>query len=240
MPYEGAIRVPLAMLAPGIAAAENETLVAANLDIGATILALAGVEGHSDGVSLFDVIAGASGAGRERLLIENYGYLDYKRQTRGHELPPIIWAGVRTARYKYVEYTTGERELYDLEADPDETENLISDPTKREVIGDFAAWLMRNRGFAISTTALPAGRIGEEYRHRLQTWGEATGWSLIGSEPPPGLSLDAASGVLSGMPIAAGDFSVTVQATSSQTGRHSRLPEQFTWTFPLEIAASPQ
>jgi len=32
--------------------------------------------------------------------------------------------GIRTARYLYVEYSTGERELYDTKADPDELHNL--------------------------------------------------------------------------------------------------------------------
>lgn len=32
--------------------------------------------------------------------------------------------GLRTARYSYVEYATGERELYDLDADPDELNNV--------------------------------------------------------------------------------------------------------------------
>jgi N-acetylglucosamine-6-sulfatase len=34
--------------------------------------------------------------------------------------------GIRTARYTYVEYSTGERELYDLRSDPDELHNLAS------------------------------------------------------------------------------------------------------------------
>ncbi len=33
--------------------------------------------------------------------------------------------GVRTARYTYVQYTTGEKELYDLRSDPDELSNIV-------------------------------------------------------------------------------------------------------------------
>ena len=33
---------------------------------------------------------------------------------------------VRTLRYLYVEYSTGERELYDVVADPNELHNLVS------------------------------------------------------------------------------------------------------------------
>ena len=34
--------------------------------------------------------------------------------------------GVRTARYLYVEYSTGERELYDLKVDPYELHNIVT------------------------------------------------------------------------------------------------------------------
>ncbi len=34
--------------------------------------------------------------------------------------------GLRTATYKFVEYGNGEREVYDLQRDPDETINLTS------------------------------------------------------------------------------------------------------------------
>ncbi|HEY8021646.1 MAG TPA: hypothetical protein VIH93_11120, partial [Thermoanaerobaculia bacterium] len=34
------------------------------------------------------------------------------------------YVGLRSRRFKYVEYTSGERELYDLRRDPDELENL--------------------------------------------------------------------------------------------------------------------
>jgi len=36
----------------------------------------------------------------------------------------------------YVRYTTGEEELYDLQADPYELENLAADPAEDEVLQD--------------------------------------------------------------------------------------------------------
>ncbi|HEY3669320.1 MAG TPA: sulfatase-like hydrolase/transferase [Acidimicrobiia bacterium] len=41
---------------------------------------------------------------------------------RGADIPD--YDGVRTSRYEYVQYATGERELYDLRHDPDEIHNL--------------------------------------------------------------------------------------------------------------------
>jgi hypothetical protein len=40
--------------------------------------------------------------------------------------PPdrLTWEGVRKARYKYIEYTDGFRELYDLQTDPFELQNV--------------------------------------------------------------------------------------------------------------------
>ncbi len=36
------------------------------------------------------------------------------------------YAALRTDRYTYVEYVTGERQLYDLRADPDQLHNIVS------------------------------------------------------------------------------------------------------------------
>ena len=39
---------------------------------------------------------------------------------------PPEYHGIRTARYLYVEYVTGEKELYDVRRDPAELHNLAS------------------------------------------------------------------------------------------------------------------
>jgi arylsulfatase A-like enzyme len=53
------------------------------------------------------------------------------------------YAGVRSRRYLYVEYATGERELYDVVADPAETENLAGTKPAAEHV--LAADLARLR-----------------------------------------------------------------------------------------------
>ena len=42
--------------------------------------------------------------------------------------PVPSYCAVRTKRYKYVAYDTGEEELYDLATDPYETQNLANTP----------------------------------------------------------------------------------------------------------------
>jgi N-acetylglucosamine-6-sulfatase len=51
------------------------------------------------------------------------------------------YEGLDTGRYFYVEYSTKERELYDLATDPNEMHNLAADrsPPIRSLIASFSA-----------------------------------------------------------------------------------------------------
>jgi iduronate 2-sulfatase len=57
----------------------------------------------------------------------------------------MLGRAVRTARYRYVEWRAVDNgevlgsELYDYEADPDETANLASRPERRELVETLAA-----------------------------------------------------------------------------------------------------
>jgi hypothetical protein len=48
---------------------------------------------------------------------------------------------VRTAQYNYVEYETGEKELYDLNADPTELTSLHASASHQAVISNLKARL---------------------------------------------------------------------------------------------------
>lgn len=54
-----------------------------------------------------------------------------------------LYVGVRTRQYLYVEYDTGDRELYDVDADPEQVDNLAASPAAQPVLDALAAQLER-------------------------------------------------------------------------------------------------
>jgi N-acetylglucosamine-6-sulfatase len=116
VPYEEAIRVPLVVRADAIVGeARADDHLVANIDLAPTIASAAGVDlPGADGRSLVPLLEGRSETWRGALLIEHM---------RGTN-PIPTYCALRTPRYLFVSYETGERELYDLESDPFELRNL--------------------------------------------------------------------------------------------------------------------
>ena len=116
VPYEEAIRVPLIVRADAIVGeTRTDDHLVANIDLAPTIAAAAGVElPNADGRSLVPLLEGRAETWRGALLIEHM---------RGTN-PIPTYCAVRTSRYLFASYETGERELYDLEADPFQLRNL--------------------------------------------------------------------------------------------------------------------
>jgi hypothetical protein len=71
----------------------------------------------------------------------------------------------------------------------------------------------------ITTTSLPNGRVTVAYSQTLQATGgtQPYTWSLASGALPKGLTLNAATGVISGTPAKKGTYSFVVRVRDSQS-----------------------
>lgn len=139
--YEPSVHVPLLMRGPGLPRGVTRRGMTANIDLAPTILDLADATPlrKMDGHSLVPLARAEQGEDRG-ILLEMGG--PYSRT-----------AAIRTRRYVYIERPTGERELYDLERDPDELDNRQGDPALATVQASLAKRLTVLRACAGSTCA---------------------------------------------------------------------------------------
>jgi len=130
--YEGSVRVPLIISAPGLlpAGETNQTLVR-NLDMAPTFLDLAGANQPEqfEGKSFLPV---ASGEVSEQDWDEPDFVYEYYWEW-SFPMTPTTFA-IRRGNLKYIQYhgVWDIEELYDLDADPEEMHNLIRDPAYAE------------------------------------------------------------------------------------------------------------
>ena len=119
LPYTEGLDTPFYIRGPGIPADRVITQrVSMSIDIAPTVLDLTDTEApyQLDGISLYDLIRDPGPRNRP-LLVEAW-------QPTG--IP--LYTGLRDSRYLYVEYLTGEVELYDLLRDPHQLRSLHNDP----------------------------------------------------------------------------------------------------------------
>ena len=112
--YEACVRVPFIVYAPSMFAARTDSNLVANIDLAPTFSELAGIpiSARVDGMSILSLLRDPSSMWRDALLLEHWP----SEEGVGSKIPEFY--AVRTAQWKYVEYVTGEVELYDLVADP--------------------------------------------------------------------------------------------------------------------------
>ena len=129
--YEPSIRVPMMLRWPGNIKPETTSdEMVLNLDMAPTLLDLAGVPvpGEMQGKSMLALAEGKPGiTWRKDWLYEYYEYPGFEN------VRPC--RGVRTERYKLIHFflPPEEFELYDLQNDPDETNNLYGKPGYEEL-----------------------------------------------------------------------------------------------------------
>jgi arylsulfatase A-like enzyme len=123
-PYEESIRVPLLVRGPGIPAHQTIDALVFNVDYAPTFAAWARASApEMDGRSFAALLEAGSTVGwRSDFLIEHW--------LTGNSIPSAIpdFFGLRTTDYAYVEYKTGQTELYDMNKDPYQLSNLYFRP----------------------------------------------------------------------------------------------------------------
>ena len=136
-PYEACVKIPFIVHAPGRYAPRVDSHLVANIDLAPTIAEWAGVTApaYVDGNSMVPILEDTSAGWREDILFEHWP----TEEGVGSMIPEFY--SIRTADWKYTEYSTGEVELYDLVNDPFELENLAGKRDYREIQAELAARL---------------------------------------------------------------------------------------------------
>ena len=159
--YDESVKEPL-IIFDGRSAAKSQqgrrvNAMVSSVDVAPTILSLAGLEVPEimKGLDLSRILNGTQDMSqwRDAVLMENLFLQELHKATtkKNPDIPALndkIMAenrsyrtrGVRTERFKYFKYYEHDpviEELYDLETDPSEMNNLISNPEYAEVLSDL-------------------------------------------------------------------------------------------------------
>ncbi|MFT5299515.1 MAG: arylsulfatase A-like enzyme [Mariniblastus sp.] len=126
MPYHRNTLVPMYVAGPGVHHGESSHLLA-QIDLVPTFLELAGgsapvaLDGKSWLPLLSDPSATSLGDFRNELLIQNW-----EEKSQAGNLIPASYASLRKPNQIYTEWSTGDREYYDLNQDPYQLQNEFS------------------------------------------------------------------------------------------------------------------
>jgi arylsulfatase A-like enzyme len=230
--YEETAKVPFFVVMPGVAPRVETALVSPTLDLGPTLYALAGVPRTTDGKSLVSLLHNPGQQVRNEIFLESSAVF-----AAGN----AIWAGVRRDRWKYIKYWTGEEELYDLYNDPYELQSRHKDATLATLKATLSARTDELLGLAIiPVRRFPVGTVGTAYRYPFKIWGGVApfAWKLNSGQLPPGLTLNATSGVLSGVPTTPGTYQFSVRLTDSSLATQARKARTFA-TRTMKLIVNP-
>ena len=137
LPYDEAIHVPLIVRGGGFPAGATALQPVSNVDLAPTIVALTGASARRkmDGRDLLAVALDPS-VGQDRALF-------FEVLSRNKSRPS--YEAVRTARWMWIEYKNGSRELYDMQADPLQLQSRHKAPGLAKVRADLARRLAEMR-----------------------------------------------------------------------------------------------
>jgi len=135
--FETSLRAPLLVRVPGMPAGVKCRAPVEFIDVYPSLCELAGLPlpEHLQGTSFVPLLRGADGQTGKQAAIGRYG--------NGET--------IRTTQYRYTEYLDDRgrpmaRMLYDHQADPDETVNVVEHPANRELVDRLSKRLRETRG----------------------------------------------------------------------------------------------
>ncbi len=121
-------RVPLIVVAPGVTHPGSRSATTVSLmDLYPTLVELAGMDvpDHVEGVSLVPILRNPS-TPSERRAVSTNGFENH---------------AVSGEQYRYLRYSDGSEELYDILSDSHEWKNLAADPAMAAIKAELAEWL---------------------------------------------------------------------------------------------------
>ena len=165
--YEESMRVPLLIWAPGMV--RPGTVITENImnvDLAPTFLQIAGISkpAQMQGYSFAELLAGKS-TGWKRSNV----YYEYYWEAAFPQTPTTF--AIRSDRYKYIYYNGvwDINELFDLQADPYEMNNLVRDTSYRKtgmaLKAELFEWLQQTGGLQIPLKKASGMRFDNLYRN---------------------------------------------------------------------------
>lgn len=126
-PYDACMGSPLYVRLPSLKGRRRVAIPTSNVDIAPTIaeLARASLLRKPDGRSLLPLLEDRKVRWRRGVLLRGHSYGQKAYDVYKALKQDFDFWGVRTQRWKYIEYRTGEQELYDIRRDKWELHNLV-------------------------------------------------------------------------------------------------------------------
>lgn len=191
IPYEPSIHIPLVITGPGVPAGERVDELVVLHDLTTTIVDVADARAgrEADGVSLLPRLRGEPLPDRDVLLEALAPEVEFEI---GNEVvdAQVPFYGIRGERYKYVRWSFGDEELYDLRRDPFELENLADDPAAAGLRERLAARAESLRACAgsgcVDPGSAPSGPVEPVVEHRRI--GAATALAVLAALALAGLA----------------------------------------------------
>lgn len=131
---EELMHIPMVIRWPGVTRGTKSEALVSNLDLAPTVLEMAGIvpPEYMDGESMVSLLKGAATGWREDFMAQHYGHFNIHAVQRG----------LYYQNYKYVAVDGEAHELYDLEKDPFELDNLVNAPALQAVVREMRRRLL--------------------------------------------------------------------------------------------------